>query len=160
MWDCVYCGLVFIRQVELFLYLLGLLFGLFLYVCLFVCMFLCLFVGLFLCVCATGTGTCDGLPSAREGEGSVYIVKLSDMRRCTHARLCWETAVAQSQKIIPARRHIVYCLFVWFLDASLHMICAISNMAIAVKSRMQPGIFRFQLLLTFIYKSKCILMLC
>ena len=67
------CGLVFIRQVESSLYLLGLFFGLFLYVCLFVGLFLCLFVGLFLCVCATGTGTCDGLPSAREGEGSVYI---------------------------------------------------------------------------------------
>ncbi len=39
----------------------------------FVCLSVCFFVGLFLCVCATGTGTCDGLPSAREGEGSVYM---------------------------------------------------------------------------------------
>ena len=42
---------------------------------------LCILLCALLCFVATGTGTCDGLPSAWERERNVYILRLGDRRQ-------------------------------------------------------------------------------
>ena len=50
---------------------------------------LCILLCALLCFVATGTGTCDGLPSAWERERSVYILRLGDRRQL------WDSALIQ-----------------------------------------------------------------